>query len=139
MWVGIETTTLVTAFLICTYKTKQSLEATWKYLIVCSVGVSLALVGTLFIGAAAKDLTMEPFKVLSLTVLNANSKFLHPQYVKIGFIFLVVGYGTKAGLAPMHAWLPDAHSQAPAPVSAMILCFPIRRASRACPSVLFIL
>jgi hydrogenase-4 component F len=119
LWVGIEATTLLTAFLICIPVSATSLEAMWKYLIMCSVGVALALVGTLLVGAAAAPLHLPPMETLLWTKLNAAAAGLDVRLLKAGFLFLLVGYGTKAGLAPMHNWLPDAHSQAPAPVSAV--------------------
>jgi hydrogenase-4 component F len=119
LWVGIEASTLLTAFLICIPTNAASLEAMWKYLIMCSVGVALALVGTLLVGAAAAPLHLEPLETLLWTRLSAGAAGLDVGLMKAGFLFLLVGYGTKAGLAPMHNWLPDAHSQAPAPVSAV--------------------
>jgi len=120
MWVGIEATTLMTAFLICIPVSPTSLEAMWKYLIMCSVGVAFAFIGTLLVAAAAAPAHMPPSETMLWTLLRANAEQLDPGLMKAGFLFLVVGYGTKAGLAPMHNWLPDAHSQAPAPVSAVL-------------------
>lgn len=123
VWVGIESTTLLTAFLISLQSTKNSLEAMWKYILICSVGVAIAFMGTLLIAAAAgKAPGFTVHKILLWSELIAIP-FLDPMLTKIGFIFIVVGYGTKAGLAPMHSWLPDAHSQAPAPVSALFSGF----------------
>ncbi len=119
MWVGIEATTLTTGFLITIHTSPKSLEAMWKYLLVCSVGVAFAFVGTLMVAASAHGLNIEESQMLSWTALSASSGLLNPALMKLAFIFLLVGYGTKAGLAPMHSWLPDAHSQAPAPVSAL--------------------
>jgi hydrogenase-4 component F len=122
MWVGIEATTLLTAFLISVHTTPLSLEAMWKYLVVCSVGVAFAFVGTLLTASAASGLG-HGGHVLLWTVLDASAGRLAPMSMKLAFIFVVVGYGTKAGLAPLHSWLPDAHSQAPAPVSALLSGF----------------
>jgi hydrogenase-4 component F len=122
-WVGIEATTLLTAFLICTHVSAGSLEATWKYLIMCSVGVAFAFIGTLLIAAAAGPAHLSPDQALLWTRLRAAAGSMDPAMVKMGFVFLLVGYGTKTGLAPMHSWLPDAHSQAPAPVSAVFSGF----------------
>ncbi|MBE0604099.1 MAG: hydrogenase 4 subunit F [Deltaproteobacteria bacterium] len=119
MWVGIEATTLLTAFLICIPVSPTSLEAMWKYLIMCSVGVAFAFIGTLLVGAAAAPAQLPPSETLLWTRLQASAGLLDLRLLKAGFLFLMVGYGTKAGLAPMHNWLPDAHSQAPAPVSAV--------------------
>ena len=119
MWVGIEATTLMTAFLICIPVSPTSLEAMWKYLIMCSVGVAFAFIGTLLVAAAAAPAHMPPSDTMLWTLLRANAEQLDPGLLKAGFLFLVVGYGTKAGLAPMHNWLPDAYIQAPAPFSAI--------------------
>lgn len=123
MWVGIEATTLLTAFLICIHVTAASLEAMWKYLIMCSVGVAFAFIGTILIGAASSKLPIDRSQALLWTRLYEIAPSLDPFLLKMGFIFLVIGYGTKTGLAPMHNWLPDAHSQAPAPVSAVFSGF----------------
>jgi len=122
LWVGIEATTLLTAFLICLHRSPTSLEAMWKYLIICSVGVAFAFMGTLFVAASASR-TLEPGDALLWTKLLDVAGSLDRVMLEVGFIFLLVGYGTKAGLAPMHTWLPDAHSQAPAPVSALFSGF----------------
>ncbi|MBI5508406.1 MAG: hydrogenase 4 subunit F [Deltaproteobacteria bacterium] len=122
-WVGIEATTLLTAFLISTHTTSASLEATWKYLMICSVGVAFAFVGTLLVATAAMHAHTGSHNALLWTELLAAPERLDPLLIKAGFVFLLVGYGTKAGLAPMHSWLPDAHSQAPAPVSALFSGF----------------
>ena len=121
MWVGIEATTLLSAFLICIHPSPAALEATWKYLLMCSVGVALAFAGILLLAAASTSLSGQD--TLLWTSLMNPSVTLNPMLVKVAFIFLVVGFGTKAGLAPLHSWLPDAHSQAPAPVSAMFSGF----------------
>jgi len=123
MWVGMEATTLLTSFLICVHLTRGSLEAMWKYMLICSVGIAFAFLGTLMIRLAAKDLPLTPNQALLWTNLMANTGSLAPALVKAAFIFILVGYGTKAGLAPMHSWLPDAHSKAPAPVSAVFSGF----------------
>ncbi|HNW37052.1 MAG TPA: proton-conducting transporter membrane subunit, partial [Candidatus Ozemobacteraceae bacterium] len=123
MWVGMEATTLVTSFLICVHMTRGSIEAMWKYMLICSVGIGFAFLGTLMIRLAAKDLPLDPNQALLWTNLLANTASLAPALVKAAFIFVMVGYGTKAGLAPMHCWLPDAHSKAPAPVSAVFSGF----------------
>ena len=123
MWVGMEATTLITAFLICIHVRPLALEAMWKYLLVCSVGVAFAFVGTLLIGASAQKLNLNAYELLLWSRLMASAAKLDPTFMKLAFVFLLVGYGTKAGLAPMHNWLPDAHSQAPAPVSALFSGF----------------
>ena len=123
MWVGMEATTLITAFLICVHVRPLALEAMWKYLVVCSVGVAFAFVGTILIGASAQKLNLNAYELLLWTRLRGSAASLDPAFMKLAFVFLLVGYGTKAGLAPMHNWLPDAHSQAPAPVSALFSGF----------------
>jgi len=128
MWVGMEATTLVTSFLICVHLTRGSLEAMWKYMLICSVGIGFAFLGTLMMRLAAKDLPLDPNQALLWTNLLANAGALTPALVKGAFIFVLVGYGTKAGLAPMHSWLPDAHSKAPAPVSAVFSGFMLNSA-----------
>jgi hydrogenase-4 component F len=128
MWVGIEATTLLTAFLICVHVTPLSLEAMWKYLVVCSVGVAFAFLGTLLTAASAQRLGLDASEMLLWTRLQASATGLQPGSMKLAFLFLLVGYGTKAGLAPLHSWLPDAHSQAPAPVSALFSGFMLNTA-----------
>ncbi|MBF0500691.1 MAG: hydrogenase 4 subunit F [Candidatus Riflebacteria bacterium] len=128
MWVGMEATTLLTSFLICVHMTRESLEAMWKYLLICSVGIAFAFLGTLLLRLAAKDLPLDPNQALLWTNLMANTKSLAPALIKAAFIFALVGYGTKAGLAPMHTWLPDAHSKAPSPVSAIFSGFMLNAA-----------
>ncbi|MBI2891478.1 MAG: hydrogenase 4 subunit F [Nitrospirae bacterium] len=123
MWVGLEATTLTTAFLISLHRTPASLEAMWKYLVMCSVGVAFAFMGTLLVAASARGSAQDATDTLLWTSLIEHATSLSPAPVKAAFIFLLVGYGTKAGLAPLHSWLPDAHSQAPAPVSAMFSGF----------------
>ena len=123
MWVGIEATTLLTAFLICIPVKPASLEAMWKYLMICSIGVAFAFLGTLMVAASASGLHLSLSDTLLWTRLRQAAASLNPMLLKAGFLCLLVGYGTKAGLAPMHNWLPDAHSQAPAPVSALFSGF----------------
>ncbi|MFA5026981.1 MAG: proton-conducting transporter membrane subunit [Candidatus Methylomirabilota bacterium] len=128
MWVGIEATTLLTAFLISVHITPLSLEAMWKYLLVCSVGVAFAFLGTLLTAASAQQLGLDASEMLLWTRLQASATRLSSGSMRLAFLFLLVGYGTKAGLAPLHSWLPDAHSQAPAPVSALFSGFMLNAA-----------
>lgn len=128
MWAGLEATTLVTAFLICIHRSSESVEAMWKYLIICSVGVAFAFMGTLLAAAAANGLHLPASEALLWTRLREHAGEFDPVLMKAAFVFLLVGYGTKAGLAPMHSWLPDAHSQAPAPVSAIFSGFMLNAA-----------
>jgi len=123
MWVGIEATTLISAFLICLHVNAATLEATWKYLLICSVGVAFAFIGTLLVAVSAQALGPDAPQRLLWTTLRDGADHLDVVPLKLGFLFLLVGYGTKAGLAPMHTWLPDAHSQAPSPVSAVFSGF----------------
>lgn len=118
MWVGVETTTIVTTFLISFHRSRESLEATWKYLMICSVGIAIAFLGMLIFGATGSRVGAGGDAMLWTTLRDVGPR-LDPKLAKLGFIFLLVGYGTKIGLAPMHTWLPDAHSQAPAPVSSI--------------------
>jgi hydrogenase-4 component F len=128
MWVGIEATTLVTAFLIYIHPSRQSLEAMWKYILLCSLGVAFAFMGTLLTAASAQGLPVPSHEAMLWTTLRNNAHLLNPALLKTAFIFILVGYGTKAGLAPLHNWLPDAHSQAPAPVSALFSGFMLNAA-----------
>lgn len=118
MWLGIEATTLSTAFLIGFNRTKLSLEAAWKYVIICSIGIGLGLIGIILsIYSLNVPMTEE---VLNWTYLIANPQLMDPDAAKLAFVFVFIGIGTKAGLAPMHTWLPDGHSEAPSPISAMM-------------------
>jgi hydrogenase-4 component F len=118
VWVAIEMTTLVSALLVGFYNDKKSVEAAWKYLILCSVGITLALLGTVLYYYTLS--VHAGIKSLNWTDMLAAAPRLDPKVLKVAFIFILVGYGTKAGIAPMHTWLPDAHSQAPAPISALL-------------------
>ncbi len=118
MWVALEATTLVSAFLIISDVDSLSIEAMWKYLLICSVGIVFAFMGTILTVAAAKSLQGTDSLFL-FSQLQLHAAQIDPQLMLFAFIFIVVGFGTKAGLSPMHTWLPDAHSQAPTPVSAV--------------------
>ncbi|MBF0398828.1 MAG: hydrogenase [Desulfobacterales bacterium] len=118
LWIAIEATTLASAPLIFVYRTPKSLEATIKYILICSVGIALALLGSVFIKISTEIGGVDvPFIFSDLTKVAAK---LDEKWLKAGFIFILVGYGTKMGLAPMHTWLPDAHSEAPSPASALL-------------------
>jgi hydrogenase-4 component F len=118
MWISIEATTLVSAFLIVSDSDELSVEALWKYLLVCSVGIAFAFVGTLLTVAAAGKMRASNAGYL-FSQLMEHPELIDPRLMLFAFIFIAVGFGTKAGLSPMHTWLPDAHSQAPTPVSAV--------------------
>ncbi|HQT96729.1 MAG: proton-conducting transporter transmembrane domain-containing protein [Desulfobacteria bacterium] len=113
-WVAVEATTLFSAPLIYLHGDRRGMEAAWKYLLICSVGIAFAFLGIIFLSRAAGDVP------LTYTALPLAAKRLDPRFLRLAFLFFLVGYGTKMGLAPMHTWLPDAHSQAPAPASAML-------------------
>ncbi len=121
MWIGIEATTIVSALLIGLgfHKRPLAVEAAWKYIILCTVGITFALLGT-FIAYYASTAVMGTEGALDWTVLRGIAPRLNPETMKLAFVFVLVGYGTKAGLAPVHNWLPDAHSQAPSPISALL-------------------
>lgn len=121
LWVAVEATTLSSALLVAFYFDRAALEAAWKYVMVCTVGICLALLGTilLYYAQVNADLGGEG-KALSWLAMQAVSDKLDPGMIKLAFVFILIGYGTKAGLAPMHTWLPDAHSQAPSPVSGLL-------------------
>lgn len=120
VWVGIEATTIVSALLVGFTRTPQAIEAAWKYLILGSIGIGFALLGTLLVYASSVGVLGETSDALAWTRLITIAGRLDPAFVRLAFIFALAGYGTKAGLAPFHTWLPDAHSQAPSPISAML-------------------
>lgn len=120
LWVAVEATTLASALLVAFYFNHSALEAAWKYVMVCTVGICLALLGTIFLYYAQVNVAGPEFQALSWLDLKKNSLKFDPAITKLAFIFILIGYGTKAGLAPMHTWLPDAHSQAPSPVSGLL-------------------
>lgn len=120
MWVAIEATTVVSVLLVSMYRTGRSLEAAWKYLVLGSVGIALALFGTMMTYYAAFAGAGESASALHWTDLRSSSLHLDADVMRLAFVFVLVGYGTKVGLAPMHTWLPDAHSQAPSPVSGLL-------------------
>ncbi|MEQ4721801.1 proton-conducting transporter membrane subunit [Nonomuraea sp. B19D2] len=116
MWVAIEATTILTAFLVGFRRTKSATEAAWKYVVICSVGIALAFLGIVLVNYAGVHSAVG----LDWAALARQAADLDPGVMRIAAVLVVLGFGTKAGLAPMHAWLPDAHSQAPAPVSALM-------------------
>jgi hydrogenase-4 component F len=120
MWFALEATALSSVLLVALYNRNTSLEAAWKYVILGSLGLALALFGTVFTYAAAVDKNSTNLPSFNWSHLMSMAGQLDPRMIKLAFVFVLVGYGTKAGLAPMHTWLPDAHSEAPSPTSAML-------------------
>lgn len=120
LWAGISATTLATTFLVAYIGGRTALEAAWKYLILCSFGIAIALIGMFFLGRAAMESGVPAVQALSWSALAAHGAALSSPLVRAGLLLMLVGFATKAGLVPMHAWLPDAHSKAPAPVSALL-------------------
>jgi len=120
LWVAMEAATLTTVLLVSLYRTPASLEAAWKYFILCGVGIAQALFGTILLYFAAEKLLGAGGGALLWTELNAVRADLEPTVLSLAFVFLLVGYGTKVGLVPLHNWLPDAHAEGPTPVSAVL-------------------
>jgi hydrogenase-4 component F len=120
MWVGLELATLITVVMVGLYRTPEAIEAAWKYFILGSVGISLAFFGTILTYLAGQAAVGEGLPAMSWSTLHANAAHLDVPLLNLAFIFLLVGYGTKVGLAPLHAWLPDAHSEGPTPISAVL-------------------
>ena len=120
MWVAIEMATLTTVLMVGIYRTHEALEAAWKYFILGSVGIALALFGTILVYMAARPVVGEGLDAMVWTVLVDKVARFDPALLNVAFVFLLLGYGTKVGLAPLHAWLPDAHSEGPTPISAVL-------------------
>ncbi|MFI4981945.1 MAG: proton-conducting transporter membrane subunit, partial [Nevskiales bacterium] len=120
IWVAIEATTVITAFLVGHRQTRTALEATWKYVIICSVGIAVAFLGTVLLYFAAQHAGAPSGQALNLDVLAGYARTLDPNVTRLAGGLLLIGYGAKVGLFPFHTWLADAHSQAPAPVSALM-------------------
>ncbi len=120
LWVAMEAATLTTVLLVSLYRTAASLEAAWKYFILCGVGIAQALFGTILLYFAAEKLLGSEGSALLWTHLDAVKAQLEPTVLSLAFVFLLVGYGTKVGLVPLHNWLPDAHAEGPTPVSAVL-------------------
>src|SRR6185437_1276664 len=120
LWVAMEAATLTTVLLVSLYRTPEGLEAAWKYFILCGVGIAQALFGTILLYFAAERVLGAGGDALLWTALNGVRGELEPTVLALAFVFLLVGYGTKAGLVPLHNWLPDAHAEGPAPVSAVL-------------------
>jgi hydrogenase-4 component F len=135
MWVAVEMATLTTVLMVGIYRTHEALEAAWKYFILGSVGIALALFGTILVYMAARPVVGEGLDGMVWTVLVKHAAQFDPALLNVAFVFLLLGYGTKVGLAPLHAWLPDAHAEGPTPISAVLsgLCS-TSRSTRCCAS-----
>lgn len=120
MWVAIELATLATVLMVGIYRTHEALEAAWKYFILASVGIAFALFGTILVYMAARPVVGEGIQGMVWTVLIQHVATFDPALLNAAFVFLLLGYGTKVGLAPLHAWLPDAHAEGPTPISAVL-------------------
>jgi hydrogenase-4 component F len=120
MWVAIELATLTTVMMVGIYRTHEALEAAWKYFILGSVGIALALFGTILVYMAARPVVGEGLDAMVWSVLVTRAGEFDPALLDVAFVFLLLGYGTKIGLAPLHAWLPDAHAEGPTPISAVL-------------------
>jgi len=120
MWVAIELATLTTVLMVGIYRTHEALEAAWKYFILGSVGIALALFGTILVYMAARPVIGEGNDAMVWTALMEKAAGFSPDLLNVAFVFLMLGYGTKVGLAPLHAWLPDAHAEGPTPISAVL-------------------
>ena len=120
MWVAIELATLTTVLMVGVYRTHEALEAAWKYFILGSVGIALALFGTILVYMAARPVIGEGLDAMVWTNLLARAPQFDPALLNVAFVFLLLGYGTKVGLVPLHAWLPDAHAEGPTPISAVL-------------------
>ena len=120
MWVAIELATLTTVIMVGIYRTHAAIEAAWKYFILASVGIALALFGTILIYMAAEPVVGAGVYAIVCTDLMANASTFDPALLNLAFVFLLLGYGTKIGLFPLHAWLPDAHAEGPTPITAVL-------------------
>jgi hydrogenase-4 component F len=120
MWVAIEIATLTTVLMVGLYRTHEALEAAWKYFILGSVGIALALFGTILVYMAARPVIGEGRDAMIWTLLVERASQFDPALLNVAFVFLLLGYGTKVGLVPLHAWLPDAHAEGPTPISAVL-------------------
>ena len=120
MWVAVEGATLTTALMVGLYRTHAAIEAAWKYFILCGVGIALALFGTIMMYLTAQAVMGPGMAAMAWTELVARAAAFDAALLNVAFVFLLVGYGTKVGLAPLHAWLPDAHAEGPTPISAVL-------------------
>jgi len=120
LWVGVEVATLSTVMMVGIYRTPEAVEAAWKYFILGSVGIALAFFGTILVYLVAQDVLGEGLPAMAWDLMVQKAAGFDPGLLSLAFVFLLVGYGTKVGLAPFHAWLPDAHSEGPTPISAVL-------------------
>jgi hydrogenase-4 component F len=120
MWVAVEGATLTTVLMVSLYRTHEAIEAAWKYFILCGVGIALALFGTILMYLTAQPVMGSGLDAMAWLKLMPRVAAFDPQILNLAFVFLLVGYGTKVGLAPLHAWLPDAHAEGPTPISAVL-------------------
>ncbi|PIR00621.1 MAG: hydrogenase 4 subunit F [Nitrospinae bacterium CG11_big_fil_rev_8_21_14_0_20_45_15] len=120
LWIALELATLTTVLLVSLYRTPKAISAAWKYFILCGVGIALALLGTILIFSTSSEVLGHSNDALSWTLLYQNAERLSPNVMSLAFVFIMVGYGTKVGLVPMHTWLSDAHAEGPTPISAVL-------------------
>ncbi|NKQ41494.1 MAG: hydrogenase 4 subunit F [Sulfurovum sp.] len=120
MWAAVEATTLSSVFMVALHKGKRSTESGWKYIVICSIGLAFALYATILLYGAGHAVIGDGHNAMLWTSLMDNAKLIDPDALKLVFVFALIGYGTKAGLAPTHTWLPDVHSEGPSPASAML-------------------
>jgi hydrogenase-4 component F len=120
LWVGVEVATLSTVMMVGIYRTPEAVEAAWKYFILGSVGIALAFFGTILVYLVSQDVLGEGVSAMAWDLMVKNAGKMDPKLLSLAFVFLLVGYGTKVGLAPFHAWLPDAHAEGPTPISAVL-------------------
>ncbi|MBI2551110.1 hypothetical protein HYV73_02075 [Candidatus Uhrbacteria bacterium] len=120
LWFALEATTLSTTLLVAFYRKEGGVEAAWKYVLLCSTGIALGLIGVLMVGFAATQAGLSPQEAFNLAALRASAGSLSPDLMRWAFVFLFIGIGTKVGFVPMHTWLPDAHSKTPSPISAFL-------------------
>lgn len=120
LWVGLEVATLTTVMMVGIYRTPEAVEAAWKYFILGSVGIALAFFGTILVYLVAQEVLGQGVQAMAWDIMLASASKFDPKLLSLAFVFLLVGYGTKVGLAPFHAWLPDAHAEGPTPISAVL-------------------
>jgi hydrogenase-4 component F len=120
LWVGVEVATLTTVMMVGIYRTPEAIEAAWKYFILGSVGIALAFFGTILVYLVSQEVLGEGLPAMAWDLMVKSAAQFDAKLLSLAFIFLLVGYGTKVGLAPFHAWLPDAHAEGPTPISAIL-------------------